>query len=113
MGDDAKEWLDEILQTDESGGAEWLDESRVTADAILKTETWKEELSKVCYRAVNKPCVICVATDETNSKWRRSRYCYSLPLSSSISDLYSTIAKEAGMHPCILGWGSQMVLVLG
>ena len=105
MDDDVKEVFDEISQTDEGGDGECLGESGATAAAVLKTENWMAELSK----AVDKPCVICVVRDETSSKWRRSRYCYSLPLSSSVADLYSTIAKEAGMHAACMFLRHQMV----
>ena len=49
----------------------------------------------VAANAVHEPSVVCVATDETDSDWSRSRYNYTLPLSSAVTDLYSAFAKEA------------------
>lgn len=48
--------------------------------------------------AVVEECVLCVITDETSTDWARSRFSYSLPLSSDAKDLYTAVANQAGMH---------------
>ena len=40
--------------------------------------------------------VTCVITDETSSDWARSRFSYSLPLSSDVGTLYTGVAAQAG-----------------
>ena len=41
--------------------------------------------------------VFFVVKDTTDTNWQKSRYNYSLPWSTAVADLYSAIAKEAGM----------------
>lgn len=50
---------------------------------------------------VQEPSVVFVVKDVTDTDWQRSRYTYSLPLSTAVVDLYSAIAKEAGMCVCM------------
>ena len=45
---------------------------------------------------VIEECVCCVITDETSTDWAKSRFSYSLPLSSDAKDLYSGVAHQAG-----------------
>ena len=40
--------------------------------------------------------VTCVITDETSSDWARSRFSYTLPLSSDVGTLYTGVAAQAG-----------------
>ena len=96
---EAKEVLSEALKVEASDDAALSSASGATADTIPKTENWEMELSTFKTNStVSEPCVMCVAKDETNTNWQKSRYNYSLPLSSSVTDLYSAIAKEAGMR---------------
>ena len=96
---EAKEVLSEALKVDASDDAAASSASGATADTIPKTENWEMELSTFKTNStVSEPCVTCVAKDETDTNWQKSRYNYSLPLSSSVTDLYSAIAKEAGMR---------------
>ena len=98
INEDAKEVLSGALKAEASCDAAPSSASGATADTIPKTENWEMELSTFKTNStVSEPCVICVAKDETDTNWQKSRYNYSLPLSSSVTDLYSAIAKEAGM----------------
>lgn len=45
---------------------------------------------------VQEECVLCVITDETTTDWQKSRFSYSLPLSSDVRELYLAVAKQAG-----------------
>lgn len=45
-----------------------------------------------------EPSVLFVVKDVTETDWQKSRYSYSMPLSSAVTDLYSAIAKEAGSY---------------
>lgn len=98
ISEDAVEVLDEALKVEGGGDAESSSASAATANTIPKTENWEMELSTFKTNSgISEPSVLCVAQDETDSTWQKSRYNYSLPLSSSVTDLYSAIAKEAGM----------------
>lgn len=46
---------------------------------------------------VQEPSVVFVVQDTTDTNWQKSRYTYSLPWSTAVADLYSAIAKEAGV----------------
>ena len=46
---------------------------------------------------VQEPAVKFVIKDITDTDKQKSRYNYSLPLSCSVTDLYSAVAKEAGL----------------
>ena len=98
ISEDAVEVLSEALKAESGGDAESSSANAATADTIPKTENWEMELSTFkTNSAVSEPSVLCLAQDETDTTWQKSRYNYSLPLSSSVTDLYSAIAKEAGM----------------
>ena len=47
---------------------------------------------------VTEDSVQCIITDETSTDWQKSRFSYSLPLSSDVGVLYSAVAKEAGQR---------------
>lgn len=52
---------------------------------------------------IQEPSVVFVVKDTTDTDWQKSRYTYSLPLSTAVADLYSAIAKEAG-RLCVYTW---------
>ena len=91
---------DEVVRADPVDEGSQGAADHTLSGGIRATENWEVELStfKTNERnnAVNEPCVIAVATDETDTNWKNSRYNYSMPLSSSVTDLYSALAKEAG-----------------
>ena len=61
------------------------------------TEDWEKEMEIYSSnRTPIEPCVKCIASDETTTNWSKSKHNYSLPLSSSVTDLYSAFAKETG-----------------
>lgn len=47
-----------------------------------------------------EPCVVFIVKDVTDTDWQKSRYSCSLPLSTAVTDLYSAVAKEAGILLC-------------
>jgi len=98
VSDETVDVVDEAVQSEAVGDAEPQGASRAAdTAAIPSSENWEVELSTYkTNNVVNEPCVICVATDETDTNWKRSRYNYSMSCSSSVTDLYSAIAKEAG-----------------
>ena len=77
-------------------------------------ENWEVELSTFSKPRpqVNEPGVVCVVTDETDSNWSKSRYTYSLSMSSSATDLYSAIAKETGELKVMLLYTTVLVRVV-
>lgn len=99
VSDETIDVVDEAVQPEAVGDAEPQGASRAADTAVIpSSENWEVELSTYkTNNVVNEPCVICVATDETDTNWKRSRYTYSMSCSSSVTDLYSAIAKEAGM----------------
>lgn len=48
---------------------------------------------------IQEASVMFLVKDTTDTDWKRSRYTYSLPLSTAVTDLYSAIAKETGVCP--------------
>ena len=107
--DESIDVVGEAVQPDAVGDAEPQGASGAVAATVLPgRENWETELTT--YKTsgvVNEPCVICVATDETDTNWKRSRYNYSMSCSSSVTDLYSAIAKEAGMPRWKVGVDAQ------
>ena len=60
-------------------------------------ENWEQEMQLFGTRgALVEPSVKCIAQDETTTAWQASKHAYSLPLSSSVTDLHSAFAKETG-----------------
>lgn len=65
--------------------------------SVPQTENWEKEMEVYSSnRTPIEPSVKCIATDETSTNWSTSKHNYSLPLSSSVTDLYSAFAKETG-----------------
>jgi 3-hydroxyisobutyrate dehydrogenase-like beta-hydroxyacid dehydrogenase len=90
----------------EEGGVGGEVANRVEAVAKgVDTEmtTLKNSGSKVMPHNMNmqEPCVKFVIKDTTDTNWQASRYNYSLPLSTAVADLYSAVAKEAGLCVCV------------
>ena len=52
--------------------------------------------------SLQEPSVLFVVKDVTDTDWQKSRFNYSLPYSSAVTDLYAAIAKEAGALIIIL-----------
>ena len=65
---------------------------------MTSLESAEERLKVIAHsNNVQEPSVVFVVKDTTTTDWHKSRYTYSLPLSTAVTDLYSAIAKEAGM----------------
>lgn len=60
--------------------------------------TYGQEMTVIGRSAplVTEPSVTLIAKDETTDHWSTSNYNYSFPLSTCVSDVYSTFAKETG-----------------
>ena len=70
----------------------------------MATVNSTEETMKVVAHNNNvaqETCVVFVVKDTTTTDWQKCRYTYSLPLSTAVTDLYSAIAKEAGVCVCV------------
>ena len=52
-----------------------------------------------------EPSVLCQVMDEVTTDWQKNRYTVTMPLSSSATDLYSLVAKKAGV--CVCGGGGS------
>ena len=64
-----------------------------------------EEMKVIVHKNnVQEDCVVFVVQDTTDTNFQKSRYTCSLPLSTAVTDLYSAVAKEAGvcMHALLM-----------
>ena len=63
-----------------------------------REENYGQEMTVIGRSAplVTEPSVTLIAKDESTDSWTNSSYNYSFPLSTCISDVYSTFAKESG-----------------
>ena len=70
--------------------------SAVSSDQALPTSDNNscQAIELHTYSETSEPNVLCIASDETGA--RTTRHFVTLPHSSSVSDLYSAVAKEAG-----------------
>ena len=57
------------------------------------------EMVNMTNSTLNESCINFIIRDETTTNWKNSRSNHSLPLSTAVSDLYNTMAKEAGTIP--------------
>lgn len=74
------------------------DNTQGDPDNRTGTASYGQEMTVIGRSAplVTEPAVTFIAKDESTGNWSTSNYTYTFPLSTCISDVYSTFAKETG-----------------